>query len=192
MYSWPDSDHFIIEIHDTKQEYASVFSTTIHVIVLLSVVDALVHPCYLNPDGCALSGLSLSFWLQFLSGDVIIRVGKAGFHIYVDNGKFFITYQGVNKKWTIERTCIPMSVFFLTATWTDFDGLSYYENGKLVTSNQSFELSSISENLDDVITVGYEKTSSGESFSSLLIDDLMIWNVSLSPDQINMIYSDGT
>ena len=143
-----------------------------------------------SPYNCA-GGITLSFWLEFISGGIIIRTGKAGFHVYVDGGKFFMTYQSVNKSWTIERGCIPMGVFLVTATWSEAGGLSYYENGKLVVSTQSFNQSSISENFKDVITVGYEETSSGKLYSSLIIDDLMIWNRALSSDDVDIVYTNG-
>ena len=133
----------------------------------------------------------MSFWLQFISGGIIIRTGNAGFHVYVDGGKFFITYQGVDKSWTIERGCIPMGVFHVTATWSEAGGLSYYENGTLVISAQKLNQSSISGNFDDVITVGYEKTTSGETYSSLVIDDLIIWNRALGSKDVGIIYNDG-
>ena len=142
------------------------------------------------PYNCA-EGLTLSFWLQFNSGGIIIRTGKAGFHVYVEDGKFFITYQGVDRSWTIERGCIPMGVFLVTATWSAAGGLSYYENGKLVVSTQISDSSLISENFDDVITVGYEESSSGKRYSSLIIDDLMIWNRALSSENVQTIHSYG-
>ena len=79
----------------------------------------------------------------------------------------------MDKIWTIERACIPMGVFLVTATWSEAGGLAYYENGKPVVSTQISDLSSISGNFDDVITVGYEETSSGKRYSSLIIDDLI-------------------
>ena len=142
------------------------------------------------PYNCA-EGLTVSFWLQFISGGIIIRTGKAGFHVYVEGGKFFITYQGMDKSWTIERACIPMGVFLVTATWSAAGGLSYYENGKPVVSTQISDPSSISGNFDDVITVGYEETSSGKRYSSLIIDDLMIWNRALSSEDVQTIYDAG-
>ena len=120
-----------------------------------------------------------------------MRTGKAGFHVFVEGGKFFVTYQSVDKSWTIERACIPMGVFLVTATWSEAGGLSYYENGKHVATTQISNQSPISGNLDDVITLGYEETSSGKKFSSLIIDDLMIWNRALSSEDVEKIYSDG-
>ena len=84
-----------------------------------------------------------------------------------------------------------MGVFLVTATWSEAGGLSYYENGKLVVSTQSFNQSSISENFKDVITVGYEETSSGKLYSSLIIYDLMIWNRALSSDDVDIVYTNG-
>jgi hypothetical protein len=143
-----------------------------------------------GPYNCT-EGLTVSFWLQFISGGIIVRTGKAGFHVYVEGGKFFITYQGVDRSWTIERACIPMGVFLVTATWSEVGGLSYYENGKSVVSTQISDLSSISGNFDDVITVGYEETSSGKRYSSLIIDDLMIWTRTLSSGDVRTIYDAG-
>jgi hypothetical protein len=153
-------------------------------------LETLKDSCLVAPYNCA-EGLTLSFWLQFKSGGIIIRTGKAGFHVYVEDGKFFITYQGVDRSWTIERGCISMDVFLVTATWSAAGGLSYYENGEFVVSTQISDSSSISGNFDDVITVGYEETSSGKRFSSLTIDDLMIWNRALSSENVRAIHSYG-
>jgi hypothetical protein len=84
-----------------------------------------------------------------------------------------------------------MGVFLVTATWSESGGLSYYENGTHIVSTQIFDPSSISGNLDDVITVGYEETSKGEKYSSLIIDDLMIWNRTLSSEDVGKIYANG-
>ncbi|CAB4014661.1 macrophage mannose receptor 1-like, partial [Paramuricea clavata] len=154
------------------------------------ISGTLKDPCLVAPYNCT-EGLTVSFWLQFISGGIIIHTGKAGLHVYVEGGKFFITYQGVDRSWTIERACIPMGVFLVTATWSAAGGLSYYENGKPVVSTQISDLSSISGNFDDVITVGYEETSSGKRYSSLIIDDLMIWNRALSSGDVRTIYDAG-
>ncbi|CAB4025155.1 protocadherin Fat 4-like, partial [Paramuricea clavata] len=154
------------------------------------ISGALKDSCLVAPYNCA-EGITVSFWLQFISGGIIIRTGKAGFHVYVEDGKFFITYQGVGRSWTIERGCIPMDVFLVTATWSAAEGLSYYENGKLVVSTQISDPSSISENFNDVITVGYEETSSGKRYSSIIIDDLMIWNRALISENVQTIHSYG-
>jgi hypothetical protein len=84
-----------------------------------------------------------------------------------------------------------MGVFLVTATWSGDSGLSYYENGKHVVSTQISDPSSISRNLDDVITVGYEETSSEKKYSSLIIDDLMIWNRALNSEDVGKIYAGG-
>ena len=131
----------------------------------------------------------MSFWLQFISGGVILRTGRKGFNIYVNDGKFFVSYQGLEKSWTVERSCIPMGVFHVTATWSEANGLSYYENGKLIVSTRISDPSSMSDNLYDAITVGYESTSSGKKYSSLIIDDLMIWN--LASVNVSEIYDSG-
>ena len=154
------------------------------------MLGPLNEPCLVAPYNCA-EGLTVSFWLQFISGGIIIRTGKAGFHVHVDGGKLFITYQGVSRSWTIERSCIPMGVFLVTATWSEHGGLSYYENGKHVVSTQISNPSPISENFDDVITVGYEETSSGKKYSSLIIDDLLMWNRALSSEDVGQIYAYG-
>ena len=154
------------------------------------LVATLKHPCLVAPYNC-IEGLAVSFWLEFISGGPILRTGSAGFHVFVENGKFFISYQGVEKKWTIERACIPMGVFLVTATWSEEAGLSYYENGKLVVSTQISDPSSISENFDDVITVGYAETASGKRYSSLIMDDLMIRNRDLSSEEVETIYTHG-
>ncbi|XP_028402439.1 uncharacterized protein LOC114525371 isoform X2 [Dendronephthya gigantea] len=148
-------------------------------------------PCLVNPVHCT-EGLTVSFWLQYLSGEIVLRMGNAGFHVFVKAGKFFITYQGVDKSWTIERSCIPMGVFLVTATWKEADGLKYYENGKLVVSTNISDANQTPGYFDDVITVGYEKTSSGESFSSLLIDDLIIWKRALNSSEVEQLHKNGT
>ena len=164
---------------------------------LLSIVDILFllaadlrHSCLVAPYDCS-AGLTVSFWLQFLSGGPVLRTGNAGFHVYVEGGKFFISYESVDKKWTIERACIPMGVFLVTATWSEAAGLSYYENGKPVVSTQISDPSSISENLGDVITVGYGETTAGPRYSSLVLDDLMLWNRNLSSEEVESIYTNG-
>lgn len=119
-------------------------------------------------------------------------MGNAGFHVFVKAGKFFITYQGVGKSWTIERSCIPMGVFLVTATWNETNGLAYYENGKLVVSTRISDPSQTPGDFDNVITVGYEQTSSSKSFSSLLIDDLMIWKRALSSAEVEQVHKNGT
>ena len=121
----------------------------------------------------------------------MLRTGNAGFHVYVEGGKFFISYGSVDKKWTIERACIPMGVFLVTATWSEAAGLSYFENGKPVVSTQISDPSSISENLGDVITVGYGETTAGPRYSSLVLDDLMLWNRNLSSEEVESIYTNG-
>ena len=162
---------------------------TVHNIVFL-ILGFLKDPCLVAPYNCV-EGLTVSFWLQFISGQIIIRTGKAGFYVFVEGGKFFVTYQSLDKSWTIERACIPMGVFLVTATWSEAGGLSYYENGKHVVTTQISNQSPISGNLDDVITVGYEETSSGKNYSSLIIDDLIIWNRTLSSEDVWKVYANG-
>lgn len=159
-------------------------------IYLFLFVATLKHPCLVAPYNC-IEGSTVSFWLEFISGGPILRTGKAGFHVYVEGGKFFISYEGVDKRWTIERACIPMGVFLVTATWSEAAGLSYYENGKPVVSTQISNPSSISENFDDVITVGYAETASEKRYSSLIIDNLMIWSRTLSSEEVETVYTHG-
>ena len=153
------------------------------------LLDRLTDACLGEPYTCP-DGISVSFWLQFISGSVILQTGRVGFYIYVENGNFFITFRNLTHAWKIERGCMPMGVFHVTATWTSTSGLSYYENGNVVASTMSPEKVDTALRGQNV-AVGFEETSSGKRFSSLVIDDLVIWKRLMLPSEVQNIYSHG-
>ncbi|XP_046857278.1 uncharacterized protein LOC124450690 [Xenia sp. Carnegie-2017] len=155
------------------------------------ISDSLKDPCLARSHKCD-DGSSISFWLQFISGSVVLRSVNVGFNVYVKNGKFFVNFQSAdNRRWEIERSCIPMGFFFVTATWRSTEGLFYYENGILVDVANFSVANSLTVNSNDVISVGFEDVSNVKRYSSLFIDDIMIWRRALNQNEVYTVYTNG-
>ena len=154
-------------------------------------LDSLKDPCLARSHNCD-DGSSISFWLQFISGSVVLRSVNVGFNVYVKNGKFFVNFQSAdNRRWEIERSCISMGFFFVTATWRSTEGLFYYENGILVDVANLSVANSLTVNSNDVISVGFEDVSNVKRYSSSFIDDLMIWRRALNQNEVYTVYTNG-
>ena len=85
-----------------------------------------------------------------------------------------------------------MGSFYVTATWSSSDGLTYYENGNATENTKtSFQISGAEMKTENVVTVGIEETASGKSYSNLVIDDLVIWKRLIQPSEVWQFYEGG-
>ena len=83
---------------------------------------------------------------------------------------------------------MPMGAFHVTITWSRSDGLRYYENGNLIDHAPSGLTSEIPVTSDPAVTIGYQKETPGGMYSSLVIDDVVIFKRIINNDEVPLFF----
>ncbi|XP_078366665.1 protocadherin Fat 4-like [Oculina patagonica] len=146
--------------------------------------------CISNPTLCD-DGLSVAFWLKFISGQYIISSGGAsrfatGFDFYRESaaGDFKLILETSTKEWSLKLNDIPKEWFYFTFTWSVGAGLRYFQDGQLIAADQAHENITRASDIFTLLTIGKYNVENLEHYGNLSISDLLIWRKRLTDEEV--------
>ncbi|XP_022789234.1 protocadherin Fat 4-like [Stylophora pistillata] len=147
--------------------------------------------CISNPSLCA-EGLSIAFWVKFVSGQYVISSGGAsgfatGFDFYRESaaGDFRLVLQNSTSEWSLKLNDIPTDWFYFTFTWSVEAGLRYFQDGQLIASTQAPEKVTRGSDIFTSLTIGKpNNVESPQYYGNLSVSDLLIWRKRLTDEEV--------
>ena len=150
----------------------------------------LLGDCISNPTLCS-EGISVSLLMKFDGGGFIISSGAqathaTGFSFSFENGKYRLRVATLAHLYEISLDSIPTTWFHLTFTWSRKDGLSYFENGTLISSSYTMKAESRVDDAYANLTLGRpnDATIYQQLYGRFYIAELVIWKVRLNSNEV--------
>ena len=159
--------------------------------------------CFSDPATCKHKGMTVSSWikinknsLQDKSSSYLISSGgqttKArGFALLHLNNQFILILSTKDKQWKLEVPALPDDWFNLAFTWENQGVLKLYVNGQPVTSATPMSVSRPQDSFTEVVLGRPNNSLKPQYMLPMDIDNLALWERSLSEKELKSLFAEG-